>query len=184
MKCAPSYSPELDEPASDVIRRAIEEGTAKIEITPAIRVHITAPDGTSAHFSTCEDEDNLPSPNYIADLGMESEDIDRDLAAKIGEAFQKEIAEAIAKVSTERPDLGAIQKVSVDRASEWWQIQCENGMAEITRATTGEVVHAVAWGNGVAREISDVEADVLIALAVDILERGSESGAETAAPAA
>ena len=87
------------ENASDAIIRAIREGRARIETTPAVRVHVTTDDGYGAHFSMCEDEDSLPSTNYVIDAGLDVDDLEPELGDAIGWTFSAEINAALAKAA-------------------------------------------------------------------------------------
>lgn len=162
-----------DDTAVDAVRRAIREGRATIEITPAIRVHVTTDDGHSAHFSTSEDEDSLASPNYVIDPdSLWCEDLDTDLAATIGEAFHREIAAGLARVTPAPVEVGAIKGVSYDQAAEFWTIECEHATVTVTRGA--ETFEAVRWVNGRAEQLDRDDGRALFERAIERWDAAEE----------
>jgi hypothetical protein len=79
----------------DAIRRAIRERRARIEISPAIRVHVTTDDGYEAHYATQGEDCGAPCDNYVLTPGLDEGRIPIQLADAIHAAFAHQIDEAL-----------------------------------------------------------------------------------------
>lgn len=79
----------------DAIRRAIRERRARIDISPAIRVHVTTDDGYEAHYATQEEDGGAPSDNYVLTPDLDEDPIPIHLADAIRAAFARQIDVAL-----------------------------------------------------------------------------------------
>lgn len=96
------------------IRRALLERRARIDLTSAIRVHVTTDDGYEAHFSTQEDDGGAPVDNYVLTPDFDEERLPTHLSDAIHAAFAAEIDAALKGSAAETERLAALTRALAD----------------------------------------------------------------------